>query len=604
MSKAMDPGKANGQKPAGAFSELCRKFRPFHKNSLNVLLHLLTTPAGVLAIFLMVNNQPITMGASALYLLSLFFLVPTRVWLRTSLVIGLINLAASWMQLTLFPSLMLLAVSYFGQDLAHFVTNEPTFQGSYQNQSNFFELLMEHTFYLIPLVVDSMDHMDGTFTTLYIARNDVLQTTLDGPKDKDALQKLSDWTHDQKPVTDRTTHWWYNKLPASPKAAFTALAESAKMKKMFSDRFSPSMYAVEVLDGMNELYVANKSHNNDSDKVFYMNHVDGPLSVYPFVHVYRCLVAVNKNEQIQTVCPMVPDAVALSSGKVLGIDFHREVHRIQHNPNGAINDGYRITLKVHFVVYPKCLGKYGKFLGMASTTYNQLFRLLFLTTIQPKSLWGRFLAHLVLTVTTTVHTTEEWIGWNNVAFVCALGLANKHIHPAFFITATSFIHYCKYIATYYYRDVAFGAFKRDVMFYKMVSLSQLAYHYVTNFQFDIISLALIIVGYGIATSASMVIGLDRTYFGAELGLMAPKWINQFPYTHIPHPMILGACTGLLGVMKMDGLRSAIPFYIIPLHICFYLAHCVQEIYDWKQSPLPKAVAERLASFDQPKAKAN
>jgi len=274
---------------------------------------------------------------------------------------------------------------------------------------------------------------------------------------------------------------------------------------------------------------------------------------------------------------------------------------MRHNPNGAQNDGYRITLKVHYVVYPKCLGKYGKFLGVASTTYNQLFRLLFLSTIQPTSLWGRFLAHLVLITTTTVHTTEEWLGWNNVAFMCTLAMLSKHIHPAFFITATSFIHYCKYIATYYYRDVAFGTFKRDAMFFKLISVSQLAYHYLANFQFDIISLALIFGGYGIATAATFAIGIDRTYFGAELGLMPVKWVNKFPYTHVPHPMILGACAGLLGIMKMEGIRNALPFYILPLHMCFYLAHCAQEIYDWKANPLPDIVTARIAHHAETKA---
>lgn len=31
----------------------------------------------------------------------------------------------------------------------------------------------------------------------------------------------------------------------------------------------------------------------------------------------------------------------------------------------------------------------------------------------------------------------------------------------------------------------------------------------------------------------------RTYFGSEMGFVAPEWIEGFPYGFIPHPMIMG-----------------------------------------------------------------
>lgn len=133
-------------------------------------------------------------------------------------------------------------------------------------------------------------------------------------------------------------------------------------------------------------------------------------------------------------------------------------------------------------------------------------------------------------------------------FVTALWKATG-LYEVFF-ALTSFIHYFRYlslevyciraypfpryISTFYVRKgIDFGSFKRDVLFFKTVALIQLFYHYfypaTHSFQFDIISIAMIATGYTISFLATEAIGIDRTYFAAELGLVEPKWINKFPY---------------------------------------------------------------------------
>jgi hypothetical protein len=62
------------------------------------------------------------------------------------------------------------------------------------------------------------------------------------------------------------------------------------MMKMFTDRFRPDAYAIVPIPAMNEIYVASSHHNHNSDTVFYTQHCDGPWSVFPFCHVYRCMV--------------------------------------------------------------------------------------------------------------------------------------------------------------------------------------------------------------------------------------------------------------------------------------------------------------------------
>ena len=96
------------------------------------------------------------------------------------------------------------------------------------------------------------------------------------------------------------------------------------------------------------------------------------------------------------------------------------------------------------------------------------------------------------------------------------------------------------------KGIDFGSFKRDVLLFKTIALIQLAiiYLYPTlykgynpvlggsvdiSFHLDIMSICMIIIGYSISIAATNALGLDRTYFAAELGLVPPKWITQFPY---------------------------------------------------------------------------
>lgn len=90
------------------------------------------------------------------------------------------------------------------------------------------------------------------------------------------------------------------------------------------------------------------------------------------------------------------------------------------------------------------------------------------------------------------------------------------------------------MSTFYVRrGIDFGSFKRDVLLFKSLALLQLFYHYFFpqsgSFSFDIISAGMIICGYAVSMLATNAIGVDRTYFAAELGLVPPKWIDQFPY---------------------------------------------------------------------------
>lgn len=127
------------------------------------------------------------------------------------------------------------------------------------------------------------------------------------------------------------------------------------------------------------------------------------------------------------------------------------------------------------------------------------------------------------------------IGQRNVLYLLfTLGMWRATGVYELFFAMTSIVHYLRYITTFYVRKgIDFGSFKRDVLLFKSIALAQLFFHYFfptkMPFQLDITSILMVVAGYTVSVMATNAIGIDRTYFGAELGVCAPKWIDQFPY---------------------------------------------------------------------------
>jgi len=356
-------------------------------------------------------------------------------------------------------------------------------------------------------------------------------------------------------------------------AAFSHVMQCPPVLGMFKERFGLA-YAIEPIPAMNEIYVSSTTHANNSDTVFYTQHCDGPYSVYPFCHVYRVMLAVNENTQVETLFTMERSGGCLSDGDAAGFDYNREIHVISDLPTKNVDR--RITLKLHYVVYPKCFGALGRVKGTLATWYNTTARNLFLNTISPSGVFWKFMAWNVIFWTKRVRELELYAGLNNVVLAAAYYLLGAHIHPRFFMAATSFTHYCMYIATYHHRTgINFGVFKRNVVFFKTIALTHLCWNYAANFTYDPVSLAMLVVGYSLSTAATLALGIDQTYFGVELGVMKPNFVGGFPYNCVPHPMIVGSIVGLLGFHKMASFRAELP-YLVPVHCLMYLTHMVQE----------------------------
>lgn len=123
--------KRSQAQPALTFDDVRTRFRPFHQNSLNVAMHLLTTPLGILAVLCLTNfatGGPLTTAAlTTVYCLSLCTQLSLGLWAANSAVSALlVALSAFGPFAALGPwSLVgLIVVSYVGQDAAHWITGE------------------------------------------------------------------------------------------------------------------------------------------------------------------------------------------------------------------------------------------------------------------------------------------------------------------------------------------------------------------------------------------------------------------------------------------------------------------------------------------------
>lgn len=427
----------------------------------------------------------------------------------------------------------------------------------------------------------------------------------DAESRKADLALLRAWSLDRMPSHNQSSHWWFRDLTGEQYAAFERCANSSHIARAFRNLFSEEHYCMEVIDGMNEIYVTGPSRFEqefNSDQVFYSRHVDGPYGLFPFVSVYRCIVGMDKNNMISTNYPMIEYSIKAKEGDVVAFDFNREIHYITCDESQqSESDTFRVVLKLHYCVYPRILAPIGRLMHWANVQYNKGFRALFLKTINPQTPYEHFLAWNVVTNTFLFHNLETLIGLRNLIYVTfLLGLWHFTGYYEWFLIGTSYVHYIRYISTYYFRDnVDYGSFKRDVFLFKSLAVAQLLYFYFfpaqQDFQWDLVSLGMIVVGYAISVKATKALGIDRTYFGAELGYCEPKWIEEFPYGYIPHPMIVCQIVSLLGFLKADHFVPSFS-YLIHFHILFYLTHMVQENYDihkatidpWMKKMLHKA----------------
>lgn len=462
---------------------------------------------------------------------------------------------------------------------------------------------MIRVYHLLPfmtVLVMNFVSKDGAMSFPWqFQRSRVLMCKLTTTQDVKDLDQIRAWAMQNSPSTATSTHWWHTApspttspkavLPVNQREAFDRIARCNTIRDMFESRFAKG-WCLDILNGMNEVYVSSPvTVKATSDEVFYTRHIDGPYYYIPFASTYRMIIGMDANEEISTIFDMIPTEKSAQKGDVLAFDFHREPHYIRKN-EGKVNKDFRIVLKVHYCVYPKWALPFGLLLGFLSTEYNKAFRALFLFTINPDTLWSRFSAWNVVFWTKVVYSLEAYFGYNNIAYVALLAALGSFVDYRIFLVGTSFVHYLRYISTYYHREgCAYVVFKRDVLIYKTFAVAQIVFWYANAVtkgfsampkELDTVGLAMVVVGYATSVYCTKLLGVDGTYFGIELGFVKAdkNYVQKFPYGVIPHPMIISQVIALLGFHKHDAFRAAWP-YLIPAHVCLYSLHMIQEHFD-------------------------
>ncbi len=566
------------------WKQLRTEFLECHQKPLNVALHLLTTPLGIFsALALLHSCSPfLTVLVVMVYLAWLAVSIPLGLTLMSAAALGALLVGVHTIELATQFGFGLMVAAYLLQELAHKLTGEKTLQSGYMEKTSWLQHLLEHTLYLLPLVLASFWHCRGSVFGFLVPRNRVVTTELVEERHRRDIDAILDFVMSQNPSEDHTTHWWHRELPLALEQAFTRLAASEPMIDMFR-RVHGRDVVVEVVKPMNEIYVAGPMKEISSDTVFKTPHIDGPWAVFPFASVYRCMLAISENKRVRTHFPLAgpdyhqPETVTLDKGNAVAFDYNREPHFISADPNIA-QTCQRVSLKIHYLVYPRWWKMFGPILGRLSSRYNEEARQLFLNTLKPTGLLARLQAFMILLNTIVFESVQRFIGWGNFLYVgAAAGLALLTQNVALFLAATGFVHYGLYIGAFADRDnVAFGQFQRNAIFYKTVSLASLFGLLVYYGQFEPVSLSLTALGFGLSSLAFWRLGPVRTYFGAELGWCAYQQETRFPYGTIPHPMILGSVIGLFGLYCCEPIRLHFP-WLIPLHLAFYFLHLCQEL---------------------------
>jgi protein-S-isoprenylcysteine O-methyltransferase Ste14 len=139
--------------------------------------------------------------------------------------------------------------------------------------------------------------------------------------------------------------------------------------------------------------------------------------------------------------------------------------------------------------------------------------------------------------------------------------------PALAVYALSFWHYLFYWWAYRHGAVQPARFRRDAVLMKSVALTALASVYVPQSSVWItwispiswiswISVLAIGAGFMLNLAAARALGHARTYYGWELGELPPQRVTSFPYSVIPHPMLVGNMLAFGATLLEPGFRKA------------------------------------------------
>jgi hypothetical protein len=176
------------------------------------------------------------------------------------------------------------------------------------------------------------------------------------------------------------------------------------------------------------------------------------------------------------------------------------------------------------------------------------------------------------------------------------------------VYALSFWHYIFYWWAYRHGAVRPARFRRDAMLMKGVALTALGSAYLAQ-PWHWMSALTTASGFVLNLAAARALGHARTYYGWELGELPQRRVTSFPYSVVPHPMLLGNIVAFGGTLLHPGFRQAW-WPLAVLHVALNGALIVMEtsvapkrptrrigaVSTWARRGGPSGVGLRLAAW--------
>lgn len=160
--------------------------------------------------------------------------------------------------------------------------------------------------------------------------------------------------------------------------------------------------------------------------------------------------------------------------------------------------------------------------------------------------------------------------------------------PALAVYALSGWHYLFYWWAYRYRRVWPSRFRRDAFVMKTVALVALASAYLAQ-PWHWPSAVVMAAGFLLNALGAKALGRVRTYYGVELGEVRARRINTFPFSVLPHPMLVGNVVAFGGTfLNADFRRAWWP--LASLHVALNVALLVMELTGPTTTTRPPRIA--------------
>lgn len=195
---------------------------------------------------------------------------------------------------------------------------------------------------------------------------------------------------DSTEINNKTYHKYVNELSDELKENIDII-KNGTIVTTFKNNLTTDYrknYNVFPIDSMNEIYISCIG-SGGSDKVFETPHIDGIFFLLPFCFVYRCVFAIQGDENIITSFPVKKINYGIKNNHFCAFDYNREIHNI-YSENGAVSSGKkRILIKFHYIIAPQflpyCVINLYKILN---SRYNEFMRFLFLRSQGKQSYLG------------------------------------------------------------------------------------------------------------------------------------------------------------------------------------------------------------------------